>query len=66
MTSMPGNSVCRLAAISSSSGTNVVGSSSSATNRGSISFGTLTRAKVTWPPTGSLTRTASDSDRFEM
>ena len=63
---MPGNSDSRLAAISSSSGTNVVGSSSSAAKRSSISFGTLTRANVVWPETGSRTSTARLSDRFEM
>ena len=37
-----------------------------ATKRGSISFGTFTRANVSCPVRGSRTSTASDSDRFEM
>ena len=36
------------------------------TKRGSISLGTLTRAKVVSCVCGSRTSTASDSDRFEM
>ena len=43
-----------------------VSPSPTGTNRGSISLGTLTRAKVSWPDTGSRTSTASDSDRLEM
>jgi hypothetical protein len=53
-------------AITSSSATNVSSSSSSATNRGSISFGTFTRANVVCCVTGSRSRTARLSDRFEM
>ena len=62
---MPGKSVSRFSAITSSSGTNVC-PSPTGTNRGSISFGTFTRAKVCTPVTGSRTITPSDSDRFEM
>ena len=47
--------------MTSSSGTNVCGSSSSATKRGSISVGTLTRAKLRASVIGSRTSTASDS-----
>ena len=36
------------------------------TKRGSISLGTLTRAKVVTCVCGSRTRTASDSERLEM
>jgi hypothetical protein len=36
------------------------------TNRGSISFGTFTRANVCMSVTGSRTITPSDSDRLEM
>ena len=50
----------------SSSGTKRVPESPTATNRGSISLGTFTRAKVEACVSGSSTRTASDSDRFEM
>ena len=66
MISMPGNSVSRFAAMTSSSAMNVCGSPSSATKRGSISVGTFTRAKARWSVTGSRTSTASDSDRLEM
>ena len=63
---MPGKSAPRLAAISSSSMTNVVSPSATGMKRGSISFGTLTRAKTTWSVCGSRTSTARLSDRFEM
>ena len=36
------------------------------TKRGSTSFGTFTRANVSWPEDGSRTQTARLSDRFEM
>ena len=49
----------------SSSGTNVR-PSPTGTKRGSISFGTFTRANVSCPVCGSRTSTASDSERFEM
>ena len=62
---MPGNSVSRFSAITSSSGTNVR-PSPTGTKRGSISFGTFTRAKVCTSVTGSRTITPSDSDRLEM
>ena len=62
---MPGNSTSRFSAISSSSVTNVW-PSPTATNRGSISFGTFTRANVSTSVTGSRTITPSDSDRLEM
>jgi hypothetical protein len=52
--------------MTSSIGTNAQSDSSSATNRGSISLGTFTRANVSCALTGSRTSTASDSDRFEM
>ena len=48
-----------------SSGTKVR-PSPTGTKRGSISFGTFTRAKVSWPVTGSRTSTASESERLEM
>ena len=41
-------------------------SPSTGTKRGSISLGTLTRAKVVTRVCGSRTSTASDSDRLEM
>ncbi len=63
--SMPGNSESRLDAIRSSSGTNVR-PSPTGTKRGSISFGTFTRANASSPPTGSRTTTPSDSERLEM
>ena len=65
---MPGKSASRLAAMTSSSGTSVTvpGSPSTARKRGSISFGTFTRAKLVAPPAGSRTSTASDSERLEM
>ena len=65
MTSMPGKSVSRCSAIRLSSGTNVF-PSPTGRKRGSISFGTFTRAKVSCAVCGSRTSTASDSDRFEM
>ena len=61
---MPGNSLSRLRAITDSSGMNV--SLPIGTNRGSTSFGTFTRANVSWPEAGSRTHTARLSDRFEM
>ena len=51
--------------MSSSSATNIV-VVPIGTKRGSISLGTFTRAKVVTCVCGSRTRTASDSDRFEM
>jgi hypothetical protein len=63
--SMPGNSVSRCCAIRSSSGTNVR-PSPTGTKRGSISFGTFTRANVSCSVCGSRTSTASDSERLEM
>ena len=63
--SMPGNSASRFSAIRSSSGTNVA-PSPTGTKRGSISFGTFTRANVCTPVTGSRTSTPSDSERLEM
>ena len=48
-----------------SSGTNVR-PSPIGTKRGSISFGTFTRANVSWPVCGSRTSTASESERLEM
>ena len=62
---MPGKSTSRFSAISSSSVTNVR-PSPVATNRGSISFGTFTRAKVSTSVIGSRTITPSESDRLEM
>ncbi len=62
--SMPGNRPSRCRAITDSSGTNV--SSPIGTNRGSTSFGTLTRANVSTPDTGSRTNTPIERDRFEM
>ena len=62
---MPGKSTSRFSAISSSSGTNVR-PSPTGTKRGSISFGTFTRANVSTSVTGSRTITPSDSDRLEM
>ena len=63
--SMPGKSTSRFLAIRSSSGTNVR-PSPTGTKRGSISFGTFTRAKASIPPTGSRTTTPSESERLEM
>ena len=63
--SIPGKSWPRFLAIRSSSGTSVR-PSSSGMKRGSISFGTFTRAKVSAPVTGSRTITPSDSERLEM
>ncbi len=65
-TSIPGKSACRCAAMTCSSATNVRPSSPTGRKRGSISFGTFTRANVRTPVCGSRTRTASDSDRLEM
>ena len=62
---MPGNSESRFSAIRSSSGTNV-DPSPTGTKRGSISFGTFTRANVCTSVTGSRTITPSDSERLEM
>ncbi len=62
---MPGKSESRCLAIRSSSGTNVR-PSPVGTKRGSISFGTFTRANVSTPLTGSRTSTPSDSERLEM
>ena len=61
---MPGNSAPRLTPITSSIGTKCSGRPAG-TQRGS-DFGTFTRAKCSAPVCGSRTRTASDSDRFEM
>ena len=61
---MPGNSWSRWRAITSSSGTNAP--PPMGTSRGSTSFGTFTRAKVSVSDTGSRTHTATLSDRFEM
>ena len=47
-----------------SSGTNVC--SRISTKRGSTSFGTFTRAKLSTPDSGSLSETARLSDRLEM
>ena len=63
-TSMPGNSLSRLRAITDSREMNV--SLPIGTKRGSTSFGTFTRAKVSWPDAGSRTHTARLSERFEM
>ena len=52
--------------MTSSSGTKRVAPSATGTKRGSISFGTFTRANVVVPDCGSRTSTASDSDRLEM
>ena len=65
MISMPGNSASRLAAITSSSGTNVVLATIS-TKRGSTSLGTFTRANASCVELGSRSRTTRLSDRFEM
>ena len=62
---MPGKSTSRFSAISSSSTTNER-PSPTGTKRGSISFGTFTRANVSTSVTGSRTTTPSDSERFEM
>ena len=61
---MPGKSWSRWRAITASSGTKT--ESPSGMKRGSTSFGTLTRAKVSAPETGSRSQTASESDRLEM
>jgi hypothetical protein len=63
--SMPGKSASRFSAIRLSSGTKVR-PSPIGTKRGSISFGTFTRANVSCPVCGSRTTTASESDRLEM
>jgi hypothetical protein len=64
--SMPGKSVSRWASMSSSRGTKTWPSPVTGTSRGRISFGTLTRANMLWPFTGSRTRTARLSERLEM
>ncbi len=61
---MPGKSSSRWRAITASSGTKV--SSPISRKRGSTSFGTFTRAKVSCPETGSRSQTAIESERFEM
>ena len=64
---MPGKRSGRLLAMRSSSGTKTWPSApSTGTKRGSISFGTFTRANVVCDVVGSRTRTARDSDRLEM
>ena len=52
--------------MTSSRGTNLGAPSATGTKRGSISFGTFTRAKVRMSVTGSRSRTTSDSERLEM
>ena len=61
----PGTARRGASAIRSSSGTNVR-PSPTGTKRGSISFGTFTRANVCTSVTGSRTITPSDSERLEM
>ena len=62
---MPGKSWSRCAAISSSSGTNVL-PSPTGTKRGSISFGTFTRAKACASADRVADDTPSESERLEM